>query len=164
MNLSSPSGCLATANLEFNLRRGRLLPERQMVKGWGKRCWEIHPLTSVVHSVCPLSSYMSVALWVKERKRKAEREYGGYVSVFTGRQLHPCALRAYFTTYLHILKPSCNIASHSSAVVCCRSHQFSASLSFMCNLFVWLTSSYSDHLGTATHVHVSLSVFCAIFL
>lgn len=60
------------------------------------------------------------------------------------------ALRTYFTTYLHILKPSCNIASQASAVVCCRSHQFCASLSFMCNLFVWLTSSFSDHLSWAT--------------
>lgn len=58
-----------------------------------------------------------------------------------------CVLRTYFTTYLHILKPSCNIAS---AVFCCRSHQFSASLSFMCNLFVWLTSSHSDYLSRAT--------------
>lgn len=48
-----------------------------------------------------------------------------------------------FTTYLHILKPSCNIAS---AVFCLRCNQFSASLSFMCNLFVWLTS-YSDDLS-----------------
>lgn len=59
-------------------------------------------------------------------------------------------LTAYFTTYLHISKPSCNIGSQSSAVVCCRSHQFSASLSFMCNLFVWPTSSYSHHLCRAT--------------
>lgn len=52
--------------------------------------------------------------------------------------------------YLHISKPSCNIASQSSDVVCCRSHQFSASLSFICNLFVWPTSSYSNHLSRAT--------------
>lgn len=115
---------------------------------------------------CPLclSSFdMSVALRGYGGKRKPEREYGGHVSVFAGWQLHPCVLRTYFTMYLHILKPSCNIASHFSAVVCCRSHQFSASLSFMCNLFVWLTSSYSDHPCSATHVHVSPSVCCAIF-
>lgn len=51
-------------------------------------------------------------------------------------------------TYLHICKPSCDIASQTRADVCC-SHQFSASLSFMCNLFVWLTSSYSSHLSRA---------------
>lgn len=42
-------------------------------------------------------------------------------------------------------------------------HQFSASLSFMCNLFVWLTSSYSHHHRRAAHVCVSPSLFCAIF-
>lgn len=50
---------------------------------------------------------------------------------------------------------------------CCRppsrSHQFSASLSFMCNLFVWLTSSSSRHRRGAARVCVSPGLFCAVF-
>lgn len=72
------SGCLATANLEFNLRRGRLLPDRQMVRGGGKRCWEIHPLTSIAHSVILSVLSLYFCGFKSERewgaKRKTERE------------------------------------------------------------------------------------------
>lgn len=117
----SLSGCLATANIEFNLRRGRLLPERQMVRGWGKRCWEIHPLTSTAHSVIlsVLSLYFRgfMSEWERGARRQRRRgEYGGYVGVFSRWQQQPLCSEAYFTTYLHILKPSCNIAF---PVLCC---------------------------------------------
>lgn len=106
------------------------------------------------------SPFISVVLWVNEgrrerqrvseRKRERERIANICGSACWVAAATACALRTNFTTYLHILKPSCNIASYSSADVCCCSHQFSASLSFICNLFVWLTFSYSGHFSWAT--------------
>lgn len=130
------------------------MPERQMVRGGGKRCWEIHPLTSNARTVIlsVLSLYFCCFMsQVRARGKDKDREYGEYEEYvgFACRIVAAttCPLKTDFTTYLHILKPSCNIALESSADVCCSSHQFSASLSFMCNLFVWLTSSYSGHLN-----------------
>lgn len=123
-----------------------------MVRGGGKRCWEIHPLTSNAHSVI-LSLYFCgfMSEWGKaESERERERIANICGSACWVAAATACALRTNFTTYLHILKPSCNIASYSSADVCCCSHQFSASLSFICNLFVWLTFSYSGHFSWAT--------------
>ncbi len=84
------SGCLATANLVFNLRRGRLLPERQMVRGWGERCWEIHPLTSVARlvilSVVSLYFCGLTCEWERGAEWKRDKGYGKYVGVFAGWQ------------------------------------------------------------------------------
>lgn len=94
-----------TANLAFNLRRGRLLPERQMVKGYSKqkkkqkkqRMLGNSSLTPVAH----LMTYSETGTpRLNERRREA-----------------PACARN-LTAYLHILKPSCNIAPPSSAVVC----------------------------------------------
>lgn len=160
---SSLSGRLATANLEFNLTRAEAIAR----EADGQRLRQKMLGNSSINLYCPLCHAvhpLSLFLWLYERMRargKERERVWGICRRVCRMAAAVSALTTYFTTYLHILKPSCNIASQSSAVACCRSHQFSASLSFMCNLFVWLTSSYWDYLSWATSCpYVTECILC----